>query len=125
MIIILHKLLCQFHNTCIFICVFVYEDIRTYIQRVAVCDLMICNDSSAGHIAAAYGIEVHVIFGPVLPELAKPYSEAKVHIYENKDVLCRPCNIRGCEHQKECLKSISVDQVCMGVVDSINEGKED
>ena len=105
-------------------CVFVYEDIRTYIQRVAVCDLMICNDSSAGHIAAAYGIDVHVIFGPVLPELAKPYSEANVYTYENKEVQCRPCNIRGCEHQKECLKSISVDQVLKGVMNAMKERKE-
>ncbi len=106
-------------------CVFVSEDIKTYIQRVAICDIMICNDSSAGHIAAAYGIDVHVIFGPVLPELAKPYSEANVYTYENKNVKCRPCNIRGCEYKKECLKSITVDRVFGGVINSINQRKED
>ena len=105
-------------------CVYIKEDIKTYIQRVAICNIMICNDSGAGHIAGAFGMDVHVIFGPVLPELAKPYSEANVYTYENKEVLCRPCNIRGCEHQKECLKSISVNQVLEGVMNAMKERKE-
>ncbi|SEK22010.1 ADP-heptose:LPS heptosyltransferase [Pseudobutyrivibrio ruminis] len=106
-------------------CICVKEDIKTYIQRVAICNIMICNDSGAGHIAAAFGIDVHVIFGPVLPELAKPYSEANVFTYENKDVQCRPCNIRGCAHQKECLKSVSVDEVFEGIIYSLNLRKEE
>jgi len=97
-------------------CIFVRENIRTYIQRIALCNLMICNDSSGGHIAAAFGIDVHVIFGPIMAESSKPYSKAKVFVYEAENVACRPCGTDICNNSNKCLKAISVQRVYDNIV---------
>lgn len=98
----------------------VNTNLTEYIQRLAICDTVICNDSSAGHIAAAFGIDVHVIFGPVMPELAKPYSFSNVYVYENRQISCRPCNQKTCNHNMECLNTILVDEVFEGVKRSLD-----
>lgn len=97
----------------------VNTDLEEYIQRLAICNVVICNDSSAGHIAAALGVEVHVIFGPVMSSFARPYSYAPVHVYENNDVKCRPCDQSGCNNQMQCLQRISVQEVFNGVKKSL------
>jgi heptosyltransferase-2 len=50
----------------------VKKTLKEYITLVSICNYMLCNDSAAGHIAAAYGIPVIVIFGPVSPEASSP-----------------------------------------------------
>lgn len=97
-------------------CIFVEEDIATYIQRIALCNLMICNDSSGGHIAAAFGIDVHVIFGPILAESSKPYSRGNVFVYEAEDVECRPCRSDICTNGNKCLQVITVQSVFDNIV---------
>ena len=96
--------------------------ISDYIKRMALCDMVVCNDSSAAHFASALGIEVHVMFGPVLSEFAKPYSNAGVHVYEKNHVGCRPCNQGECLYGNRCLEEISVDEVAEGIFRSIPEG---
>ena len=95
-------------------------DISEYIKRMALCDVVICNDSSAAHFAAALGIEVHIMFGPVLSEFARPYSNAGVHVYENNHVGCRPCNQGECLYGNRCLEEISVDEVAEGIISCIH-----
>ena len=94
-------------------------DISEYIRRIALCDVVICNDSSAAHIAGALGVDVHVIFGPVLSELARPYSAASVSVYEQKGLECRPCSQGKCHYANKCLEQISVDEVYDGVIKGI------
>ncbi|MCR4694727.1 MAG: glycosyltransferase family 9 protein [Pseudobutyrivibrio sp.] len=105
-------------------CIHVCEELKSYIQRVAICDLVICNDSSAGHIAAAFGIDAHVIFGPVLASFAQPRSRGKVYTYEAENVSCRPCNIRNCAHEKMCLSQINADIVFNNIIKTIDDGKD-
>lgn len=87
------------------------SDIPHYMQRLALCDKVICNDSGAGHIAAAFGAEVHVIFGPVTSKMASPYKEKGVFVYSYEDLECKPCMSRTCAHNLECMKAITVDMI--------------
>ena len=88
-------------------------DIRTYVRRLAICNLVICNDSGAGHIATALGVPTCVIFGPIDPELAKPYVEnefEKLRII-SKELECKPCLSTSCKHNKECIDEVTTEEV--------------
>ena len=85
-------------------------NIKQYMQYISLCDVMICNDSSAGHIAAAYGIKTFVIFGPVQPERAVPYGK-KVYAISNNELECIPCVSSICMRNNECIISVTVDMV--------------
>lgn len=91
--------------------VVVKRSLKEYISLVSVCNYMICNDSAAGHIAAAYDIPVLVIFGPVKDETASPRGGAKV-IPISKEYNCKPCTLPTCPLKTEvCINSIEVDEV--------------
>lgn len=94
------------------------SDLSDYMGRLSYCDLVICNDSGAGHLAAAYGIPVFVIFGPVLPELSRPYAKDKVYTFSHEQQ-CKPCNSPVCNRNYECLKSITSDEVFEKIRDYI------
>ena len=97
------------------------EPLNQYIGRVAVCDYMICNDSGAGHIAAAYGIPVTVIFGPVVSEMYKPRGSEKVYCISHK-LDCKPCCKRYCmKGTKECINGITEDEVIKTILNMIEE----
>lgn len=89
----------------------VKKSLKEYITLVSVCDCMICNDSAAGHIAAAYGIPVLVIFGPIMDETARPRGIGRVATI-SKSCECKPCTMPVCPLGTEkCIKSIGVDEV--------------
>ncbi len=73
-----------------------------YLQRLALCHAVICNDSGAGHIARAYGVTVYVIFGPVEPAFARPYAEDRVFVFSDDSLDCKPCFQTSCPriHEK-------------------------
>ena len=58
--------------------------------ELAACDLLICNDSGPGHIAAAMGIPVLAVFGPGAYELFRPYGS------RNQIVIRDICPFRPC-----------------------------
>ena len=91
----------------------VEEPIDKYIARVALCDVIICNDSGAGHIAAALDVETHVIFGPIDSEYAKPlcHKPGKVYTYAARNISCYPCGVPKCKNNLECLDSIQVEDI--------------
>lgn len=95
-------------------------DISTYMRLLALCNLVICNDSGAGHIAAAYGDRVITIFGPVLPSLAKPYGENVVAVSDDS-FGCKPCISSECYRNCECIDSISVDDVFEAFKESMEQ----
>lgn len=91
-----------------------------YLQRLALCHAVICNDSGAGHIARAYGVTVFVIFGPVEPAFARPYAQDRVFVFSDDTLACKPCFQTSCSRMRqnrihsadcECLKNITVRQV--------------
>lgn len=101
----------------------VSEKLENYIGLVSECDYMICNDSGAGHIAAAYGIPVTVIFGPVLPDMYKPLGQNKVFVVSHQ-LECKPCIKRNCPlGTNVCIDGISPNEVIDTVSTMINEAR--
>lgn len=89
----------------------VSRQIKDYVSIVSICDYMICNDSAAGHIAAAYGIPVVVAFGPIKVETALPRGLSKV-VGVSHDIECKPCTLPECPlGTEECIKTITIDEM--------------
>ena len=88
----------------------VKESLPRYMALLNVCDLLICNDSGAGHLASAYDIPSIVIFGKADPAAVKPMGK-NVSIISH-DLDCKPCNQHICPlGTNECIKSITTDEV--------------
>lgn len=66
---------------------------------IANCDLMICNDSGALHMANAMQTDVFAFFGPTVRSFGffpfRPHDK----VFEVPDLYCRPCGKHG---HKEC-----------------------
>lgn len=79
-------------------------------------DLFIGNDGGLLHIAVALKRKTISFFGPVDPMVYGPYppDEAR-HIVLRRTLKCSPCyhkfRLNPCLRNKECLESISVDEV--------------
>ena len=74
-------------------------------------EVLIANDSAAGHIAAAAGTRVVSIFGPTVPGFGfAPYGDGNV-IAEHPGLYCRPCRIHGSrkcpEKHFRCMKELT------------------
>ena len=86
------------------------------------CDLMICNDSGALHIANAMQTDVFAFFGPTVPSIGYyPFRPGDV-VFE-REMDCRPCGSHGgkvCPLQHhECMTLITPDEVLVKVKEKI------
>lgn len=98
------------------------RSLKEYLSLVSICDYMICNDSAAGHIAAAYRIPTLVIFGPVKSETAMPRGMGRI-ITISKDFDCKPCTLPVCPlGTEECIKSIDIKEVLEKVIELMGCG---
>lgn len=86
-----------------------------FLSLMSQCKLLIANDGGPLQVAAALGVNVVSIFGPVDEKVYGPYPDETKHIAVKKDVSCRPCyknfRLSECLHEKECLVSINIDDV--------------
>ena len=104
-----------------------YGDILTSAAIIEKCDLLIGNDSSPGHIAAAMKTPVLSIFGPTTTGLGfVPYGE-KVRVIEPHIQLdCRPCSPHGkmtCPRGDHvCMTSIQPERVVEVAVEMLELG---
>ena len=77
--------------------------------------LLISNDGGPMHMAVALGVKTVSVFGPVSELVYGPYPEHRNHVVLKWDIACRPCyrnfKLPVCDRDKECLKSISVEEV--------------
>ena len=64
--------------------------VRDLVSLLSRADLLICNDSGPGHIAASSGRPVIAIFGPGEPEHFRPWGE------DNKTIIRDICQWRPC-----------------------------
>ena len=78
-------------------------------------NLFITNDGGPMHLGAALGVKTVSIFGPVSELVYGPYPASRKHLVLKWSGECRPCykNFRlpVCDKDRECLKSVSVDEV--------------
>ena len=88
-------------------------DLPTLAGVLASARLTVSNDSGPAHLAAALGVPVTTLFGPsderiVAPRPARPDRPAAVVTHP---VWCRPCWLRECPLDHECMRGIRVDAV--------------
>ncbi|MGB6544786.1 MAG: glycosyltransferase family 9 protein, partial [Candidatus Acidiferrales bacterium] len=76
---------------------------------LAACDVFIGNDSGASYVAAAVGLPVVAIYGPMPPEIAYPITR-NLEIVRHP-VSCSPCLLRNCPVDHRCMTRIEVDDV--------------
>ena len=78
------------------------------------CDLMICNDSGAMHLANAVNTDVFVFFGPTVQSIGYPPIGKNDHVFEI-DLECRPCSSHGTKEcplkHHNCMKFIEAESV--------------
>ncbi len=78
------------------------------------CDLMICNDSGALHIANAMETDVFTFFGPTIQSIGYFPFRKNDFVFE-REMECRPCGSHGGKscHLKhhECMKLITPEEV--------------
>lgn len=97
------------------------EELRKYIYRIAVCDYMICNDSGAGHVTAAYNIPMTVIFGKGDIEKFTPRGRSEVYVVSH-DLPCKPCSSPVCAiGTEECIRGIKPEEVAKTVIKMLEE----
>lgn len=92
-----------------------------YLALLAMCDGVVCNDSSCGHLAAAIGTPVTVLFGKGDPEFIAPRGFGRVN------VISRPFECRfqclgsgGCVCDSvRCLEWINPETVAEAVLASL------
>jgi heptosyltransferase II len=90
------------------------------------CTLFISNDTGFLRYADALNRKIVALYGPINEKVYGPYrfNDAKTVILTN-DLPCRPCyntfRITPCEHDKACLKTITVDQVIVAVKKLLTE----
>jgi heptosyltransferase-2 len=75
------------------------------------CSLFLSNDSGLMHVAAALSVPQVALFGSTDPQKTAPLN-AKAVVIHPTQVDCTPCFKRRCPHDLECLKAITVDEVC-------------
>ena len=77
-------------------------------------DLVLCNDSAAAHVGAAFGKQVLTVFGPGSSEWFAPYAPA-AKIFESSVCPFRPCIDRCVQPSYICLEDVSFDRVAEGI----------
>lgn len=102
----------------------VKRNMEQYIAILNICTHVICNDSSCGHISAALGRPVTVLFAQGDPRFIAPRGENTVNII-SKDFPCKPCLLNECpKHTNECFTWITPEIVVQTVQKNLPNQKE-
>lgn len=85
--------------------------------------VLVSTDSGPRHVAAAVGIPVVAILGPIDPRLTHNYNPNEF-IVQASGLDCQPCNSNRCRMDSvKCMEEISVDQVVRTTIRAINREK--
>ena len=92
------------------------SQLKSVIARAKV---VLANDSSAIHIAAAFDIPTAAVFGPTVKKWGFFRLSTNSVVVENKTLSCRPCHLHGptvCPKKHfKCMDEIQVEQVTQAV----------
>ncbi|MBK0384097.1 glycosyltransferase family 9 protein [Pedobacter sp. SD-b] len=98
----------------------VNRPLSEYVKLISLCEALVCNDSGAGHIAAAYAIPLVVIFGNVNPDFVYPKGSVDLRIISN-NLDCKPCFSSTCRFKtNECIKGVAFKVVAEKAADVIS-----
>jgi len=95
---------------------------------VEACDVVVCNDSAALHVAAALRVPCVAIFGPVEPAkvVHRSSSYETVALQGTESCLCGydVFDERPCSHDNICLTSLTPERVVDTVMRLLGEGRD-
>lgn len=80
-----------------------------FICAIAVCQLLITNDSGGMHVGYAAGVPTVAIFGPTIEEATGPLGERSRVVRE--PVECSPCMLKDCPIDHRCMTRVSPERV--------------
>jgi heptosyltransferase-2 len=84
-------------------------DLSALAGVLTACRTLVTNDSGAMHLAAACGVGVTAVFGPTDDTATRPLGEA--HAVLTHAVWCRPCMLRECPLDHQCMRGVEVGAV--------------
>jgi heptosyltransferase-2 len=84
-------------------------DLSTLAGALTLCRTLVTNDSGAMHLAAAAGVGVTAVFGPTDQTATRPLGDA--HAILTHPVWCRPCMLRECPLDHQCMRGVGVAAV--------------
>jgi heptosyltransferase-2 len=84
-------------------------DLSALAAVATLCRTLVTNDSGAMHLAAAAGLRVTAVFGPTDDRATRPLGDA--HAVLTHRVWCRPCMLRECPLDHQCMRGIDVAAV--------------
>ena len=84
-------------------------DLATLAGVLTLCRTLVTNDSGAMHLSAAAGVSVTAVFGPTDETATRPLSDA--HAILTHSVWCRPCMLRECPLNHQCMRGVGVEAV--------------
>ena len=85
------------------------------VALLAVASVFVSNDMALAHLSDAVGTPTLVIFGPAIPQTARPFSDVAEVI--RVQVECSPCMLRDCPIDHRCMTAIEPDVVGKRVLD--------
>lgn len=98
----------------------VKRSLLEYIAILSTCSHVICNDSSCGHISAALGVPVTVLFAQGDPRFIAPRGANTINII-SRDFSCKPCLQNKCPKKtNECFTWITPEIVFDTIKNMLN-----
>jgi ADP-heptose:LPS heptosyltransferase len=94
--------------------------LEDFLRLVSRCDYVLCNDTSAAHVAAAFGKRVLTVSGPTSKNWFGPYvPEERRRIFESFICPVRPCYDRCVQPSYICLEATTYDMVARGIEETL------
>ena len=84
------------------------------IEELAVCRLLLTNDTGTMHLAALLGVPTVSIFGSTEPRKTAPLGQG--HAVVRHHVECSPCFLRECPIDFRCMNAVTVEEVTAAVL---------
>ena len=95
--------------------------LREMMAALKLCRVLLTNDTSPMHVAAALGTPVVVPFGSTSPELTGPgLPGGATHRLLKSDAPCAPCFLRECPIDFRCMNGLRVERIVEAVL-AIND----
>jgi heptosyltransferase-2 len=88
-------------------------DLPTLAGVLASARVLVSNDSGPMHLGAALGVPVTALFGPTDERVVgpRPARRSPPSVVLTHHVWCRPCWLRECPLDHDCMRGIRVDEV--------------
>jgi heptosyltransferase-2 len=98
--------------------------LRELCVALALCDLVLTNDTGPAHLAAAVGTRVVVPFGSTSPELTGPGLPGEsTHKLILGQAPCAPCFLRECPIDFRCMLSIAPERISAEILQTLHARK--